>query len=137
MRFSGYSSLSVERRKSSRNRKTGLFQAIAMPSSTITPLVGRTAVHHREDAVGIADIAEIRLADPVGPAGLRPVDLVVAGEGLPDLRPECFERPDQFRERPGPLLSGEPVGIREVESFQDAVSDSGGVRNPFSPKYWS
>ena len=40
IRFSGYTSLSAHRQKSSRNKNVGLPQAIAWPSSTITPSFG-------------------------------------------------------------------------------------------------
>ena len=43
------------------------------------------------------------------------VDLVVAGEGLPHLGAEPFQRRDQRLQRPVLLLGGEAVGVREIE----------------------
>ena len=43
-RFSGHASLSAQRRKSSRNRRVGLSQAITSPNYTITPSSGCSAL---------------------------------------------------------------------------------------------
>ena len=94
IRLRGYSSLSVARRKSSRNRKVGLPSAIAMPSSIMTPSSGGTPFATAKMASASRTSRKSAWPYLVRPTRLREVDLVVALERLPDLQSERLERVD-------------------------------------------
>ena len=72
---------------------------------------------HRKHPVRLTHVAKVGLPDPPGPAGARPIDLVVAGERLPHLRAHCLQGSHQRRQRAAALLRGKSVRICQIQGL--------------------
>ena len=80
-------------------------------------LIRRAAINHREDGIALLNVTAVSLPHPVGPAGPGEIDLVISGEGLPDLQPKILKGFYQFWEQELTLLLRKAVGASQVDLF--------------------